>query len=64
MPDMKIIPGPGKGYTHGSDEFGEYGSIFRPEEDAQIPTPLDYDATPELERAVRDAESDEQQEKL
>lgn len=45
------------------DEYGEYGSLFDPEEDSQIPPPLDGDEESQrlmedLERKYREAEAE------
>jgi hypothetical protein len=37
MYDPTSIPGKHKTLTHAEDEFGQYGSIFLPDEEHQVP---------------------------
>jgi hypothetical protein len=55
MSEIKLIPGPGgRTYTHGSDEYGDFGSVFHSEEEDSIPPPLDFaPADEELKRKSR-----------
>lgn len=60
MSETKLIPGPGgRTYIHGTDDYGEFGSIFRSEEEDSIPPPLDFaPADEDLKRKSRAAESE------
>jgi hypothetical protein len=43
MSDTTLIPGRGgRTYTHGSDDYGSFGSVYRTEEEDSIPPPLDF----------------------
>lgn len=60
MSTTKLIPGPGgRSYTHGEDRYGEFGSLVRPESDEEIPPPLDFGPTGELESRLRASEAEE-----
>ncbi len=46
--EMQTIPGTTGDYTYGRDNYGEFGSLVRPESDDAIPEPLDFQPNPAL----------------
>lgn len=46
--ELQTIPGSPSDYTYGRDDYGEFGSLLRPESDDAIPEPLDLQPNPAL----------------
>jgi hypothetical protein len=40
MSETQTIHGPHNSYTYGVDEYGEFGSLARPESDSDVPEPI------------------------
>lgn len=55
MSEMNSIPSPGKNYTYGQDEFGEFGTVFDSEEEFEVPPPLETAALKKPEPFVTTA---------
>jgi hypothetical protein len=50
--ELQIIPGTTGNYTYGRDDYGEFGSLVRPESDEAIPEPLDFQPNPALDQLL------------
>lgn len=50
--ELQTIPGSNGDYTYGRDNYGEFGSLVRPESDEAIPEPLEFQPNPALDQLL------------